>query len=851
MLPLLCISADGLDEGERSLSVCVCASVVGNITEQEPHTSPRARAGQMACRSLFVVAPRRLACGAQSDFVSLSLPCGRLNRRNTAGDASLSCRWCVSLFPVCVQLSTCLSSSASGPPPFVFGSSVFSRIEWEESLHCPTAYWRRAANGVVFSKPYERVTPPMCHASTCMEEPPRATDTGGGGSQAKSNGVADDRFGCAGHVNPNWQWFTGGELNVCYNAVDRHANATPERIALYYDSPVTSTKQAITYRALLGHVGDVAAVLQGVLGLVAGDRVLIYMTNSPYAVFAMLACARLGLPHSVVFGGFSSAELRKRIADCGARAVLTASFGVESSARLVHYKALVDDAIDGLTGTVRPRVMVWCRPGLPEIRLRPTDINWDAAISSWRSSNAAPPACVSVPSYHPLYLLYTSGTTGMPKGIVRDTAGTAVMLHSSMSHIYGISEGDVIFTASDIGWIVGHNYIVYGPLLRGCTSVLFEGKPVGTPDAYTIFRVMEEYKVNVFFTAPTAIRAVRTKLGLAGTTAAASIAGRHDLSSLKAVFLAGERSDASTLEWTEAAVNGATTSTDAAHAAVPHRPLLSVPVVDHWWQTETGSPITSAPRLAALAPFNAHTLHIRKGAAGVCCPGWNVVVIHSTLVGSGESAEAATTQFGELVIKLPLPPGALAGVWGKPFAAVEAMYCADHPGYFSTFDAGSVDSDGFVRVLTRTDDVINVAGHRLSTGDLEQALAAHASVAECAVVGADCRLKGQRPLALVVLRDAAGGDGAAPYSPGLVMRELDEWVRKQIGPIASVSCVPVARLPKTRSGKIVRKLIRQIANAAQLPQAERDRVIFAVPPTIEDEAVVGELVAAMSPRHSD
>ena len=575
------------------------------------------------------------------------------------------------------------------------------------------------------------------------------------------------------------RWFAGGELNVCHNCLDRHVDeGRGGRTALIWDSPMTGHIRATTYAELRDRTARVAGALAA-LGVARGDRVVIYMPMVPEAVIAMLACARLGAVHSVVFGGFAAAELAKRIEDAQPKVVVSASCGLEPG-RVVAYKPLLDAAIE--TSAHKPEAcLILQRPQLAADLLPGRDRDFAEAEAA-----AAPHPPVPVPATDPLYILYTSGTTGKPKGVVRDAGGYAVALLWSMGAIYGVQPGDTYWCASDVGWVVGHSYIVYGPLLAGCTTVLYEGKPVGTPDAGAFWRVCAQHGVRVLFTAPTALRAIKQQ------DPAGEHLARHDLSRLDALFLAGERCDPPTAIW-------------AAER-------LGKPVVDHWWQTETGWPITAGFRGYGLFPP-------KPGAGGRPCPGYDVHALddRGTPLPPGVA--------GNLAVRLPLPPGCAPTLW-RDEQAYRRAYLDDFPGWYRTGDAGEVDADGDVWVMGRTDDIINVAGHRLSTGAMEEVLAAHPDVAECAVVGAADALKGQAPLGLVVLKAGV----ARPEAD--VARELVALVRERIGPVAAFKDARVvARLPKTRSGKILRASIRRIADGQDA----------APPPTIDDPAVLDEL----------
>ncbi|MBX9594036.1 MAG: AMP-binding protein [Roseomonas sp.] len=583
------------------------------------------------------------------------------------------------------------------------------------------------------------------------------------------------------------RWFPGGRLNTCFNAVDRHVAAgRGAQAAIIWDSPMTGRTVTITYAALQDRVARVAGALAA-RGVGKGDRVVIYMPMVPEAAIAMLACARLGAVHSVVFGGFAAAELAARIADAKPVAVVAASCGLEPG-RIVKYKPLLDAAI-GLSPHKPAAVLILQRPESPCELTPGRDHDLLAAEAA-----AAPHPCVSVEATDPLYILYTSGTTGAPKGILRDNGGHAVALQHSMSMVYGAGAGDVFWAASDVGWVVGHSYIVYAPLLAGCTTVLFEGKPVGTPDAGTFWRVCAQHGVKVLFTAPTAIRAIKKE------DPEGAFLKRHDLRHLEALFLAGERCDPDTITWSQR--------------------LLGKPVVDHWWQTETGWTITGNFRGLGLFPT-------KPGSGGKPAPGYDVVVLDEA------NQEVPRGQIGSLAIRLPLPPSCLPTLFNADQRFRDA-YLAAHPGYYSTADAGMIDAEGYVSVMSRTDDIINVAGHRLSTGAMEEVLAAHPDVAECAVVGVRDTLKGQVPLGLVVLKSGVARAEAE------IAAQLVAMVRERIGPVAAFKeARVVARLPKTRSGKILRATLRKIADGDD----------YAVPPTIDDpvilEEVTGVLKAAM------
>jgi propionyl-CoA synthetase len=582
---------------------------------------------------------------------------------------------------------------------------------------------------------------------------------------------------------PFYEWFTDGMVNTCWNAVDRHVEAgRGGQIAIIHDSPVTRSKHAITYAELRDRVASLAGALRA-KGVEKGDRVLIYMPMVPEALEAMLACARLGAVHSVVFGGFAASELAVRIDDCKPKAIIAASCGVEPS-RVIHYKPLVDGAID--LATHKPDFCVIFQREQEVAELTPgRDFDWHGF-----QYGVAPANCVPVAGNHPAYILYTSGTTGAPKGVVRPTGGHLVALHWSMRNIYNVGLGDVFWAASDVGWVVGHSYICYGPLIAGCTTVVFEGKPVGTPDAGTFWRVIAEHKVKSFFTAPTALRAIKR------LDPQAKLMADYDLSHLQALFLAGERADPDTINWASGALN--------------------IPVVDHWWQTETGWAI-------AANPLGIEALPIKIGSPSVPMPGYDVQVLDE----SGHPVAPGT--LGAIAVKLPLPPGTLPTLWNAE-ERFKKSYLTTFPGFYETGDAGYIDEDGYLYIMARTDDVINVAGHRLSTGAMEEVLAGHPDVAECAVIGVADALKGQSPLGFLCLNAGSGRDEAE------VIEECVALMRKKIGPVADFkrACV-VDRLPKTRSGKILRSTMVKIA----------DNEPFKAPATIEDPAVLDEIKLAL------
>ncbi len=586
---------------------------------------------------------------------------------------------------------------------------------------------------------------------------------------------------------PFYRWYPGASLNTCFNALDRHVAAgRGEQVAIHYDSPVTGTKRSITYAALLGEVRRLAGALVGA-GVGKGDRVVIYLPMVPEAVVAMLACARIGAIHSVVFGGFAPAELAARIEDAQPKVILSASCGVEPN-RVVEYKPFLDAAIE--RSTHKPDRCVILQREQCRVELGARDVDWQEFVAG--DAGDAGAECVEVLATDPLYILYTSGTTGRPKGIVRDNGGHAVAMRWSMEHVYGVRPGETWFTASDVGWVVGHSYIVYAPLLTGCTTVLFEGKPVGTPDAGAFFRVIAEYGAVAMFTAPTAYRAIKRD-DPGGTLMAG-----HDLSCLRTLFLAGERLDPDTWRWAG--------------------DRLGVPVVDNWWQTETGWPIAANPR-------GIEELPIKPGSPSVPVPGYAVHILDER----GDRVPAGTE--GAICLRLPMPPGTLPTLWQDDERYVSS-YLTAFEGYYLTGDGGYLDEDGYLYVMGRTDDVLNVAGHRLSTGSIEAALAGHEAVAECAVIGVADALKGQVPRALVVLK--SGIDAQADGDR--VRAELVARVRAEVGAVAALRRVDiVAALPKTRSGKILRKTMREIADGGSP----------ATPPTIEDASVLVALAAVL------
>jgi propionyl-CoA synthetase len=583
---------------------------------------------------------------------------------------------------------------------------------------------------------------------------------------------------------PFVRWFPDGTVNACNNALDRHvADGRAEQLALIHDSPVTGIRQCFTYRELRDRVARVAGALRA-RGVGVGDRVVIYMPMVPEAAIAMLACARLGAVHSVVFGGFAANELAVRIDDVRARLVIAASCGIEPG-RLVPYKPLLDQAIE-LARHKPGTCIILQREQLPATMIPGRDLDWRELEAA-----ATPVDCVPVAATHPLYVLYTSGTTGQPKGVVRDTGGSIVSLLWSMQKVYGVAPGDVFWAASDVGWVVGHSYIVYGPLFNGNTTILYEGKPVGTPDPGAYWRVIAEYGVKVFFTAPTAFRAIKKE------DSSGEYLKKYDLSGFETLFLAGERCDPDTLAWAQ--------------------DRLGVPVIDHWWQTELGWPAVANCRGIELLP-------VVPGSPTKPVPGFVFDVLDS----AGKPRPPG--EIGALVLKLPLPPGTFTTLWGNDERFINA-YFKTFPGYYETGDAGYIDAAGYVFVMARTDDVINVAGHRLSTGAMEEVLAAHPDVAECAVIGVADSMKGQVPLGLIVLKDGAGRD------PETICREAIQMVRERIGPVAAFKlCVRIQRLPKTRSGKVLRGTMRNMADGEP----------WKVPATIDDPAILDEIGAVFS-----
>jgi propionyl-CoA synthetase len=582
---------------------------------------------------------------------------------------------------------------------------------------------------------------------------------------------------------PFYRWFAGGETNTCYNAVDLHVDqGRGDQAAIIYDSPVTDTIRTYSFQELRDEVARFAGALKD-RGVTKGDRVIIYMPMIPQAVFAMLACARIGAVHSVVFGGFAAHELATRINDAKPRVIVSASCGIEIK-RVIEYKPLLDKAID-LSDTKPEACIIFQRPQAAAKMQPGRDFDWNEAMEQ-----AAPADCVPVAATDPLYILYTSGTTGQPKGIVRDNGGHMVALKWTMNAIYNVNQGDVYWAASDIGWVVGHSYIVYAPLFKGCTTVLYEGKPVGTPDASAFWRVISQHRVKTMFTAPTAFRAIKQQ------DPGAKLMAGFDLSHFKYLFLAGERTDPDTLSWAENSLN--------------------IPVIDHWWQTETGWAI-------AANCVGLHQFPVKPGSPTKAAPGWDLAVLDETGKPVGPGG------IGAIVAKLPLPPGTLPTLWQNDDRYISA-YLATFPGYYETADAGYIDADGYVFVMARTDDIINVAGHRLSTGAMEEVIAGHPDVAECAVMGVEDALKGQVPLGMVVLNAGVDRDQDE------LIKEVVQRVRDTIGPVAAFKkAVVVQRLPKTRSGKILRGTMRAIA----------DQKEYKVPATIDDDTILDEITASL------
>ncbi|TAL74727.1 MAG: propionyl-CoA synthetase [Rhodanobacter sp.] len=616
---------------------------------------------------------------------------------------------------------------------------------YDESIRHPETFWAKLAEEIVWTRRWTRV-------------------------------LDDSR-------KPFYRWFLGGELNTCYNCLDRHVEGgRAEQLALVYDSPLANTVRKFTYRELRDETARCAGALRN-LGVRRGDTVIVYMPMVPEAVMAMLACARIGAVHSVVFGGFAAPELAKRIVDAKPRVVISASCGLLPG-QAVPYKPMLDQALR-IAGAADTPCLILQRPQLAAELTPGRDHDWDEAMAA-----AQPVECVAVASTDPLYIIYTSGTTGKPKGAVRDHGSHAVALRWSMEAVYDSWPGDVYWAASDIGWVVGHSYIVYGPLLQGCTTILYEGKPVGTPDAGAFWRVCRDHGVNTLFTAPTAFRAIKKE------DPRGELVRQYDLRKFRTLFLAGERGDPDTIEWA-------------------HR-ILGTPVIDNWWQTELGWPaISNCMGIEALP--------VKPGSATKPVPGFDIQILDE----GGKRCPRGTV--GNLSIKLPLPPGSLYTLWNNE-AGFESTYLARYPGYYLSGDAAVEDEDGYYSVMSRIDDIINVAGHRLSTGEMEEILSAHADVAECAVIGAADPLKGQVPVGLVTLKSGV------TRSEEAICRELVASVRDHIGPVAAFKDVKVvSRLPKTRSGKVLRVTMRTIA----------DGTTIKIPPTIEDQTVLPEITQAL------
>ncbi|NQW01428.1 MAG: propionyl-CoA synthetase [Rhodospirillales bacterium] len=582
---------------------------------------------------------------------------------------------------------------------------------------------------------------------------------------------------------PFYRWFAGAQCNTCYNALDRHVErGRGEQAALIYDSPVTGSQRTYSYAALLDEVARFAGVLKA-QGVSKGDRVIIYMPMVPEAAIAMLACARLGAIHSVVFGGFAANELAVRIDDAEPKVIVSATCGIEVN-RVIPYLPLLNTAIE-LASHKPAACVILGRPELAAELMPGRDVDWASAMAE-----AVPADCVAVAATDPLYILYTSGTTGQPKGVVRDNGGHMVALKWSMKNIYDADPGDVYWAASDVGWVVGHSYIVYAPLLHGCTTLLYEGKPVGTPDAGAFWRVIAEHKVKILFTAPTAFRAIKRE------DPSGALLKDYDLSTFKLLFLAGERTDPDTLHWAE--------------------DKLQVPVIDHWWQTESGWPIASNC-------MGLHVFDVRAGSPSKAVPGWDVRVLDEAC------NELPTGEIGAISVKLPMPPSSLLTLWNADERYQQA-YLEEYPGYYKTADAGYMDDDGYLYIMARTDDIINVAGHRLSTGGMEEVLAGHPDVAECAVIGVADPLKGQVPFGFLIL------NAGVTRTEEDIVREVVQRVRDQIGPVAAFKqAVVVDRLPKTRSGKILRATMQKIA----------DRETYKMPATIDDPAILDEIEVAL------
>jgi len=615
---------------------------------------------------------------------------------------------------------------------------------YKESISNPEKFWGDAAKDVIWFSPYKKVLD-------------------------NSN-------------PPFYRWFHGGKINTCFNAIDRHVEeGNGSRIAIIYDSPVTSKKISFSYSEVKKIVSTFAGALKN-FGIQKGDRIIIYMPMIPEAVFAMLACARIGAVHSVVFGGFAANELAARINDSEAKLIISASCGFEPG-RTVQYKPLLDEAIR--LAAIKPKKCVIFQRENNFVELGVNDISWEDFIKNGKEID-----CEHMDANDPAYILYTSGTTGAPKGIVRDIGGHIVALKWSMKNVYNINPGDIWWSASDIGWVVGHSYIVYAPLFHGCTTILYEGKPVGTPDAGSFWRVISEHKVKSLFTAPTAFRAIKKE------DPEGKFFKKYDLSKFEILFLAGERADPDTIKWAEN--------------------LLKKPVIDHWWQTETGWAISA--NCAGLGLFET-----KYGSAGKAVPGYNIQILKP------DATQAEPSEMGDVVVKLPLPPGTFPTLW-KADKRYKENYMDPYNGYYKTYDAGHIDEDGYVWIMSRTDDIINVAGHRLSTGSMEEILSENTSVAECAVLGIADNLKGQIPLGLIVLKSGV------TKKPEDISKECIQMIRDKIGPVAAFkNIVVVKRLPKTRSGKILRGTVGKIA----------DQVPYKMPATIDDPTILDEIKSSL------
>ncbi|KAF9911648.1 hypothetical protein EC991_002766 [Linnemannia zychae] len=609
-----------------------------------------------------------------------------------------------------------------------------------------------------------------------------------------------------------YHWFKDGKLNTCYNAIDRHVlSGRGKQVAIYYDSPLNNEKRQLTYQELLDQVQTCAGVLAS-HGLSKGDMVLIYMPMVPEALVSMLACARLGVTHSVVFGGFAPLEIQKRINDSKPKLIIGGSCGIEVN-KIIPYKEMLDKAIDMSAHKPAHRIIFQRDAGRAHLDPSRGDLDWNDEMQRIRLAGKQYKDYVPVESSHPLYILYTSGTTGLPKGVVRDNGGHATQTLATMKNLFGAQSGEVVFCASDVGWVVGHSFICYGPLLLGCSTVLYEGKPVGTPDAGAFFRILEEYKVSTWYTAPTALRAIRR------VDPDGKLSTKYDLHHLRGLYLAGERSDTGTIAHFRHVIGGK-------------------PVVDNYWSTESGSPITGACQgLEDVHGARVEPIAIRQGSAGMPLPGYDVrVLADPDDSGTGyKLQELGPSQFGNIVVKLPLPPSALTTLWNNS-AGFQKSYLSRFPGYFDTGDAGIIDEDGYVHVMSRTDDIMQVAGHRLSTGSVEQILAEHPAISECCVVPLSDKLKGQVPMGLVVLKSGV------TQKEEEIVKEIAQMVRQNLGAIANYSQTHIIRrLPKTRSGKILRRTIRDIIAGKSL---ENQKLI--VPATIEDPTVLNELEEAIT-----